>query len=47
MYAANFWLAGLPVAMDCQRQLITIRPAGIMRAGNPWPGLDRRSVRPD
>jgi hypothetical protein len=30
--------------LAAQRQLITILPVGIMRAGNRWPGLGRRTV---
>lgn len=37
----------LPIAQDRQRQIVTIRPASVVRAGNRWPGLDKPAVHLD
>jgi hypothetical protein len=37
----------LPISQDRQRQITTIRPAGVVRAGNRWPGLDRPTIHLD
>jgi hypothetical protein len=37
----------LPIAQDRQRQIVTIHPAGVVRAGNRWPGLEKPVVRLD
>jgi hypothetical protein len=36
----------LPIAQQSQRQIVTIRPASVVRAGNRWPA-DRPTVRLD